>query len=212
MKSLQFDVQKKADAYGLPRRDSVRNGIVMMPNEPVWDAASLRRAVAEISALAAADTYDRVEIQSHCPNWVTAALNYAARPAVGFAKIGPNGMYALTLKPFAFGEVDPSLNIKFERKEEGERIYLTLVPTQDADAGAHGFDLTRFDEIKVPELPAGKIVMLAGEMVNPIAVCIALAYAPAAKAVYLRFHQDAYYYCAISNSPDIEIGDQIAAV
>ena len=212
MNSLIIDLNKMADEYQLPRADSVRpDGVVMMRNEPVWDSEALRRAVAEVKARAAAAQYDRVEVQAHCPNWVTAALNYAAAPAVGYAQIGPNGMYKLDMNAFPFGEIDPSLNTRFEVREEGDLVYVTLVPIGNADAGAHGFDLTRFDEICVPAIPAGKRVLLAGEMVNPIAVCMALAYAPEAKAVYLRFHQNPYYYCCISSDPEIPLGDMIAA-
>lgn len=211
MKTLKVDLKKMSSDYGLPTEDVVRNGIVMMRDEPIWNSEALRRAVAEVQEMAQADTFEQVEIMAHCPNWVTTALTYAAAPAVGHAKIGPGGKFEMDLLPFAIGEIDPSLNTRFAVQEQGDRVYVTLYPSTDAEAGAHGFDLTRFSEIKVPEVPTGKIVMLAGEMVNPIAVSMALAYAPEAKAVYLRFHDASHYYCAITNSADIELGHMIAA-
>lgn len=211
MNVLAVDLKKMAADYGLPTEDVVRNGVVMMRDEPVWNSEALRRAVKEVRAMAQADTYDRVEILAHCPNWVSSALTYAAAPAVGHAKVGPGGKYEMDLTPFAFGEIDPSLKTRFDVTESGDRVYITLYPETDANAGAHGFDLDRFSEIKVPAVPAGKVILLAGEMVNPIAVSMALAYAPEAKAVFLRFHDASHYYCAITNSPDIEIGDMIAA-
>jgi hypothetical protein len=211
MNSLKIDLRKMTQEYGLPTEDVVHNGKVMMRDEPIWNSEALRRAVRDVKAMAAEDSYDQMEILAHCPNWVAAALTDAAAPAKGLAKVGPGGIYVLDLHPFPVGDIDPSLGIHFEVKEQGDRVYVTLVPDANADEGAHGFDLTRYEEITVPAIPAGKVVLISGEMVNPVAVSLALSYAAEAKAVYLRFHQAEYYYCSITNVPEIQIGDQIAA-
>jgi hypothetical protein len=211
MNSLKIDLSKMTKEYGLPTEDVIHNGKVMMRDEPVWNSEALRRAVGDVKAMAAQDSYDQVEILAHCPNWVTTALTYAAAPAKGLSKVGPGGKYVLDLHPFPVGDIDPSLGIHFDVQEQGDRVYVTLIPNANADEGAHGFDLERYEEITVPAVPAGKVVLLAGEMVNPVAVSLALSYAKDAKAIYLRFHQAEYYYCSITNDPEIQIGDMIAA-
>jgi hypothetical protein len=211
MKSLKIDLKKMTQEYGLPTEDVVHNGVVMMRDEPIWNSEALRRAVSDVKAMAAEDSYDQMEILAHCPNWVATALTYAASPAKGLAKVGPGGIYVLDLHPFPVGDIDPSLGIHFDVKEQGDRVYVTLIPDANADEGAHGFDLERYEEITVPPIPAGKIVLLAGEMVNPVAVSLALSYAGEAKAIYLRFHQNPDYYCSITNTPDIQLGDTIPA-
>lgn len=206
-KRVIFDLKEMGERYGLESADVIKDGKVIM-RDHVWTQAALQRAVAEVQE--SAQGADIVELRGHLANWALSAMAWAALPAKSYFEIGPGGMYHLTSLPFPVTEEAPTCGMFFEVKEEGDRVYVRAM-TDNPDADAHGFDLTKFDQIVMPPIPAGKDVFLSGETVNPVAVSMALTYADTARSVFQRFHQEPAYHCSITHTPDFAVGDTVAA-
>ncbi len=202
-----IDLKEMGERYGLETVDVVKDGKVIM-RDHAWNKPALQRAVAECKELA--QGADVVELRGHIPNWALSAMAIAVLPASCFFKIGPGGIYELTSAPFPISDAEPTCGMFFIVKEEGDNVYVKAM-TDNPDADAHGFDLNKYDQIIMPPIPAGKNVFLSGETVNPVAVSMALTYEPEAKTLYSRFHQEPNYYCTMSRTPEVEIGDSVAA-
>lgn len=197
-----IDLREMGDRYGLALVDVVKDGKVIM-RDHAWDQPALQKAVAECKQRAAGA--EIVELRGHVPNWALSAMANAVLPAVCFFKIGPGGIYELTSTPFPIDAAEPTCGMYFDVDEQGENVYVHA-RTNDPHADAHGFDLTKFDQITMPPIPSGRNVFLSGETVNPVAVSMVLTYAPIARTVYIRFHEEPNYYCSVSHTPDVEIG------
>lgn len=198
-----IDLREMGDRYGLEMRDVVKDGKVIM-RDHTWNQEALLKAVDEVKE--AAKGAEIIELRGHVPNWVVSALTYAAKPATAYFEVGPGGMYKLFSTPFPIDAKEPTAGYHFDVKEEGDLVYVEAL-TDDPHGDAHGFDMSKFDEMTMPVIPVGKIVLLSGETVNPVAVSMVLAYAETAKAVAIRFHSEPNYYVAVTHDPDIKIGD-----
>jgi hypothetical protein len=196
------DLREMGDRYGLKMRDVVKDGKVIM-RDHAWTPEALRKAVKEVEEKAKG--YEIIELRGHVPNWVVAALAYAAHPATAYFEIGPKGMYHLTATPFPIDAKEPTAGYHFDVKEDGDFVYVQAL-TDNPHADAHGFDMSKFDEMTMPVIPAGKNVLLSGETVNPVAVSMVLAYAEISNSVSIRFHQEPGYFCSVTHDPKIEIG------
>lgn len=201
-----IDLREMGDRYELPMVDVVKDGKVIM-RDHAWDQPALQKAVAECKARAAGA--DIVELRGHVPNWAVSAMAHAVLPAVCYFEIGPGGCYHLTSTPFPIDAAESTCGLSFEVREEGDAVYVQAV-TDAPHADAHGFDLTKFDQITMPPIPGNKTVFLSGETVNPVAVSMVLTYADISRAVYIRFHEEPNYVCAVTKTPDIAIGDAVA--
>ena len=200
-----IDLREMGDRYGLKMEDVVKDGKVIM-RDHVWTQEALQKAVAECRERAKGA--EVAELRGHIPNWALSAMACAIQPTVCFFKIGPQGMYELTSTPFPISAAKPTCGMFFEVEEKGEDVYVKAM-TDNPHADAHGFDLTKFDEIIMPPIPAGKNVFLSGETVNPIAVSMALTYAETSRSIYMRFHEEPDYHCCVTHTPTIAIGDTI---
>ena len=200
-----IDLREMGDRYGLKMEDVVKDGKVIM-RDHVWTKEALLKAVDECTTRAKGAQI--AELRGHVPNWALSAMACAIYPTVCFFKIGPNGIYELTSTPFPVSAAKPTCGMFFEVDEQGENVYVRAM-TDNPHADAHGFDLTKFDEIIMPPIPAGKNVFLSGETVNPVAVSMALTYAATARSIYMRFHEEPDYHCCLTRSPKIEIGDTV---
>lgn len=198
-----IDLHEMGERYGLEYVDVVKDGRVIM-RDHVWTRQALQKAVAECRRRAKGAEIG--ELRGHLPNWALTAMAWAVQPTVCFFKIGPNGMYQLTCTPFPLSAAKPTCGMFFDVIEDGESVYVKAM-TDDPHGDAHGFDLTRFDEIIMPPIPAGKNVFLSGETVNPVAVSMALTYAETSRSIYMRFHEEAEYHCCVTHVPEIAIGD-----
>ena len=201
-----IDLHEMGDRYGLEMTDIVKDGKVIM-RDHVWTQEALQKAVAECRERA--QGADIVELRGHTPNWALSAMAYAVLPAVCFFKIGPGGIYELTSTPFPIDAAKPTCGMFFEVDEQGERVYVKAM-TDNPHADAHGFDLTKFNQIIMPPIPAGRDVFLSGETVNPVAVSMVLTYADISRSVYIRFHEEPNYYCAVTNGA-AALGDAVPA-
>ncbi|MCD8145102.1 MAG: hypothetical protein LUD79_07180 [Oscillospiraceae bacterium] len=202
-----IDLREMGDRYGLEQVDVVKDGKVIM-RDHAWNKEALQKAVAECKQRAAGA--EVAELRGHVPNWALSAMAYAVQPAVCFFKIGPGGIYELTSTAFPIDAAKPTCGMFFEVDEEGDNVYVKAM-TDNPHADAHGFDLTKFDQIIMPPIPSCKNVFLSGETVNPVAVSMVLTYADISRSVYIRFHQEPNYYCCVTNTPDVEIGDAVPA-
>lgn len=202
-----IDLREMGDRYGLEMVDVIKDGKVIM-RDHAWNKEALQRAVAECKEKA--QGAEIVELRGHLPNWALSAMAAAVLPAVCFFKIGPGGIYELTSTPFPIDAAEPTCGLLFDVDEQGDNVYVHA-HTENPHADAHGFDLTKFDQIIMPPIPSNKNVFLSGETVNPVAVSMVLTYAPLARSVYIRFHEEPNYYCSVTHTPDIEIGDAVPA-
>lgn len=203
-----IDTHEMGCRYGLNEVDVVRDGVVVM-RDHIWTKPALLRGIEEVRERSAG--YAEVKFPGHCASWVIGAFTYAARHAKLIAEIGPGGQYKIKVQPFPMGKENPECGLGFGVLELDDRIYVTAVPAGDPGADAHGFDMDNYDKIVMPPITPGKIVLLAGEIVNPIAVSMLLSYADDAKAVFIRFHREDSYVCAVSKTDTIEPGDVIPA-
>jgi hypothetical protein len=197
------DLREMGDRYGLELVDVVKDGKVIM-RDHAWNKQALQRAVAEVKDRCAGA--DIVELRGHLPNWALSAMAYAVSPAVCFFKIGPGGIYELTSTPFPIDAAEPTCGMLFDVTEDGDKVFVHTY-TSDPHGDAHGFDLTKFDQITMPPIPAGKHVFISGETVNPVAVSMVLTYAEISRSVSIRFHEEPNYYCSVTHDPSVEIGD-----
>lgn len=202
-----IDLREMGDRYGLELVDVIKDGKVIM-RDHAWNQPSLQKAVVECKQRA--KDADIVELRGHVPNWALSAMAYAVLPAVCYFEIGPGGMYHLTSTPFPIDAAEPTCGMFFEVKEEVEKVFVKAL-TDNPHADAHGFDMNKFDQIIMPPIPAGKDVFLSGETVNPVAVSMVLTYANIARSVYIRFHAEPNYYCSVTHTPEIAIGDAVKA-
>lgn len=201
-----IDLREMGDRYGLSMVDVVKDGKVIM-RDHAWNQPALQKAVAECREKAKGA--DIVELRGHVPNWALSAMAYAVQPAVCYFEIGPGGMYHLTSTPFPVDAAEPTCGMRFQVREEGDKVYVQA-ETDAPHADAHGFDLTKFDQITMPPIPVGKDVFLSGETVNPVAVSMVLTYAEISRSVYIRFHEEPNYYCSVTHTTDIAVGDAVA--
>lgn len=207
LKRVIIDNRELGQRLGLAEEDVIRDGKVIMRDQ-VWTKEALKLAVAECKKRSAGA--DIVENRGHCASWALAAMAYAVLPAVCYFEIGPGGIYKLTSTPFPINAAGNDAVLRFDVREEGDRVYVTAL-SADPHGDAHGFKMENFDQIVMPPIPSGKHVLLAGEVVNPIAVSMVLTYAHISKSVSIRFHREPDYVCAVSHSDEIEIGDRTAA-
>ena len=203
-----IDLREMGERYGLKMTDIVKDGKVIM-RDHVWDKQALQRAVKECHERSRGA--EIAELRGHLPNWALSAMAYSVLPAICYFEIGPGGMYHMNSTPFKISEEKPTCGLFFDVDEkDGENVYVKAW-TDAPHADAHGFDLSRFGDIILPPIGKNKNVYLSGEVVNPIAVSMVLAYASEARSVFMRFHEEPNYYCCVTNTDDIEIGDSKAA-
>lgn len=207
LKRVIIDNRELGQRLGLAEEDVVRDGKVIMRDQ-VWTKEALKQAVVECKKRAAGA--EIVENRGHCASWALAAMAYAVLPAVCYFEIGPGGIYKLTSTPFPINAAGNDAVLRFDVREEGDRVWVTAL-SADPHGDAHGFNMENFDQIVMPPIPSGKHVLLAGEVVNPIAVSMVLTYADISKSVSIRFHREPDYVCAVSHCDGIEIGDRTAA-
>ena len=200
-----IDLREMGDRYGLEMTDIVKDGKVIM-RDHVWTQEALQKAVAE--CVQRAKGAEVAELRGHLPNWALSAMASAIYPTVCFFRIGPGGIYELTSTPFPVSAAQPDFGMYFEVEEQGDNVYVKAM-TDNPHADAHGFDLTKFDSIFMPPIPACKNVFLSGETVNPVAVSMALTYAATARSIYMRFHEEPDYHCCVTHTKEIAIGDAI---
>ena len=207
LRHVIIDNHELGEQLGLKEEDVIRDGKVIMRDQ-VWTKEALQKAVAECRRLAVGA--EIVENRGHCASWALAAMAYAVLPAVCFFKIGPGGIYELTSTPFPINAAGNDRVLKFDVLEEGDKVWVTAI-SSDPHGDAHGFRMEDFDKIVMPPIPSGKHVLLAGEVVNPIAVSMVLTYADISKSVSIRFHREPDYVCAVSHCGEIEVGDRTQA-
>lgn len=203
-----IELGEMGDRYGLNMVDIVKDGKVIM-RDHAWDQPALQKAVSECKLRAKGA--DIVELRGHVPNWVVSALAYAVQPAVCYFEIGPGGCFKMTSTPFPIDAAEPTCGLFFDVTEQDDKIYVKA-RTDAPHADAHGFDLSKFDQIIMPPIPAGKDVFLSGETVNPVAVSMVLTYAAISRSVYIRFHEEPNYYCSVTHTPEIALGDAVAVL
>lgn len=199
------DVDEMAARFGLEKEDVYKPDGTFVARDYHWPAAVLPRAVAEVRQRAGEESV--VKFVNHCPNWAIAAFAVAIRPATCYMDVGPQGKFHMYHAPFQIGPRRPACDVYFAAREEGDRIYLTI----ESEGDPHFFDIDKMPLVTVPEVPAGKVMLLSGLMTHPMAINVALAYADTAKAFFIRFHESPEYVCCVSNSEEYALGDTIPA-
>ncbi|MDO4647246.1 MAG: hypothetical protein Q4B26_01255 [Eubacteriales bacterium] len=197
-----IDLREMGDRYQLELVDVVRDGKVIM-RDHAWTAEALRKAVEECKERAAGA--EVVELRGHVPNWAVSAMAYAVKPAICHFEIGPGGIYKMDAHPFEVTTKEATCGMFFTVLEDEDGIYVQG-QTDSPHADAHGFDLSKYEEITMPPIASGKNVYLSGETVNPIAVSMVLTYADSANAVFIRFHEEPNYVCCVTHDESIVIG------
>lgn len=125
------------------------------------------------------------------------------------ADIGGPGMYE-HFELLERGEFNPEGHILFDVKEKGDYVYIELTVQDGTDFG-HAYQMSDLPKVKLPEIPAGKHVLLHGKTMTSVVISVAEGYADIAKSMSLLYGNETSYVCIWSNDPNLEIGDRYPA-
>lgn len=182
-----------------PKEMTLPNGQTRMSVN--WDGPTAQKAAMEVYPLAS--TGEKVVIDGPAPAWFVSALAHTVHPCqVGLydPKIG-----VIDIPKLQRGEQNPAGGISFKVTEYENAVKVewaidngTVPPVYDAK------DLSN---IVVPDIPAGKEVIISGKGPNYINAAIGEAYAHTQKAVSYFQPQTHGYTTGIAHTPELKIGD-----
>ena len=125
----------------------------------------------------------------------------------------PGGIpYCPIAKP-ELGKFKPEghVNIVFESDLDSKRTFGHFSVISDK---GNFEDYPPADTVKIG-LPAPPIedsdIFLFGLAPNPVAASVAMAYKDHCNSLWMKYHEEPVYTCVWSNSPRINVGDQMAA-
>lgn len=189
-----------------PKEVTLPNGQTRMSIN--WDAPTAQEAAKYIMPLASSDK--KIVFDGPAPAWFVSALTHSVHPApVGLndPKIG-----VVDIPQVQKGEPNPEYGIEFAVTEGKTIVRIDWQLTDPV------YDATNLNKMVLPEIPAGKEVVIgggtdilpnSGKGPNYIAVTIGEAYAHTNKAVSYYQPQTNGYTCGITHWPERNIGDVI---
>ena len=188
-----------------PKEITLPNGQTKM--SLYWDAQSAQEAVKYTTSLASSN--QKIVFDGPVPAWFAASLSHSVHPMpVGLndPKIG-----VVDIPQAQKGEPDPDCGVEFVVTEGRNFVRIDWQLTDLV------YDAANLNKIVLPEIPAGKEVILgggpdmpkSGKGPNYIAVTIGEAYAHTNKSVSYYQPKSNGYVCGITHWPQRHIGDII---
>lgn len=180
-----------------------------------WDGEVLRKVIMKLEP----DLHGNkaVAIIGHTPNWVLAALACAAEPNQSYVfTTDPNISGGVPYSPISkpeLGKFKPEghVTIVFERDLDPKRKFGNFVVVSNK-GDFEDFPATDTVKIGLPNPPIpGADLFLFGWSPIHVAATVARAYKDQCNSLWMKYHEEPVYTCVWSNSPDIKVGDQMAA-
>jgi hypothetical protein len=180
-----------------------------------WDGEVLRKVLKKIEPELHGGK--AVAIMGHTPNWVLAALACAAEPNQSYMfSTDPNFPGGVPYSPIAkpeLGKFKPEghVTIVFERDLDPKRKFGNFVVVSDK-GDFEDFPCADTLKIGLPNPPIRDAdIFLFGWSPVHVAATVARAYKDHCNSLWMKYHEEPVYTCVWSNSPNIKVGDQMAA-
>ena len=209
MEKKYIDLAKLSEQIGCVFEDvEVKPGVVIRQTH--WTKADYQTAKAAIREKISADPDASLAIYGSPDPWNTVALVKELGVRYVYPWPEHSERIELDLSPLAVGLPEDNYDVRFEIREEGERLFLNMTSDNPdlprGEGTPHTFRLENVTKVHVPEIPAGKDVYLHAWGMYSVMCAVAATLAESARSVFLASHETDYFCCA-TRTPEHEIGD-----
>jgi hypothetical protein len=118
----------------------------------------------------------------------------------------------LILPEVPFGQVRESAGIDFQVELQGDDVLIKagesdFVKGAPPNLKGQNYLYDHASELTLPDIPAGKNVLISGSLANFISAPVSRSLAGRSRTVYIKLGGQEQYTCVASNSEDISVGD-----